>query len=157
MPVNMGAMATNHATSIHQPVHPPISKTLRNPPIPSAPLPQMSRPSMIRNPAPQVLNIPKVPTPPVLIGHHPMSTQSYQPVHPAVNVQSFHLPISPRCRSPAQQPPPAHSPINIESMSFALSGQVVDMTKHIAGPRLSARDQRNRVWTYLNTPAMETA
>ena len=129
----MGSMATNIATSVGRP--PTILGG--NPPIPSAPIPQMSRPTMIRNPSPQVLNVPKVPTPPVVrssIVHQSVGTQGM------TAPTSFHSQISPRCPSAAQQqPPPAHSPVNIESISFAVSGQAVDMTKRTTvSPRLSA-------------------
>ena len=139
-PGGMGPMTTNLATSAHQQQVRP-SVTMGNAPIPSAPVPQMSRGPMIRNPAPQVLNVPKVPTPPGAIrAHHPITSQP--PLqhphqgHQGMTGQSFHSQISPRCRSPAAQPPPAHSPVNIESISFSVSGQAVDMTKRTASPRL---------------------
>ena len=141
-PGGMGCMTTNLATSAHQ-QQVRQSVTMGNAPILSAPVPQMSRGPVIRNPAPQVLNVPKVPTPPGAIRpHQPITSQApLQHPHPhqghqGMTAQSFHSQISPRCRSPAAQPPPAHSPVNIESISFSVSGQAVDMTKRTTSPRL---------------------
>ena len=142
-PGSMGLMTTNLATSAHQQARPSV--TMGNASISSAPVPQMSRGPMIRNPALQVLNVPKVPTPPdVIMRPHPPPITSQSPLqhphthqsHQGMTAQSFHSQISPRCRSPAAQPPPAHSPVNIESISFSVSGQAVDMTKRTASPRL---------------------
>ena len=105
-----------------------------NVPIP----PMMTRMApVIHTPVPHNPRVSVLPAHPI----HATSTSEKKPV--VFNYMQPLSQIQPRAPS-IQVPPPAHSPVSIESMSLVATGQAVDMTKRTSSPRSANTDQEEK-------------